>query len=245
MNDYEYLLSDINNIKGIGLKTSKLFKKKNINTIFDLLWSLPRDSIDRTNLVKINELQIGKIQTITINVRKYNFPRIRNLPNRVLCDDDTGKLECVFFNSYEGYIKKILPLGSLVTISGKINYYKNKYQITNPTHVSSDINSIKKIFTSYSLTEGLTEKKYNKIIKEVLKNIPDLDEWLSDEILKKFNYISWKKSILELHNPKNIRKKGNFLSRLIFDEILSTFLINSKIRKNIKKTKKNKKKIQQ
>ena len=243
MNSYEYLLSDINNIKGIGTKTSKLFKKKNINTIFDLLWSLPRDSVDRTNIVKINELQIGKIQTITINVRKYNFPRIRNLPNRVLCDDDTGKLECVFFNSYEGYIKKILPLGSLVTISGKINYYKNKYQITNPTHVSSDINSIKKIFTSYSLTEGLTEKKYNKIIKEVLKNIPDLDEWLSDEILKKFNYISWKKSILELHNPKNIRKKGNFLSRLIFDEILSTFLINSKIRKNIKKTKKNKKKF--
>ncbi len=243
MNNYEYLLSDINNIKGIGLKTSKLFKKKNINTIFDLLWSLPRDSIDRTNLVKINELQIGKIQTITINVRKYNFPRIRNLPNRVLCDDDTGKLECVFFNSYEGYIKKILPLGSLVTISGKINYYKNKYQITNPTHVSSDINSIKKIFTSYRLTEGLTEKKYNKIIDEVLKNIPDLDEWLSDEILKKFNYISWKKSILELHNPKNIRKKGNFLSRLIFDEILSTFLINSKIRKNIKKIKKTKKKF--
>jgi len=243
MNSYEYLLSDINNIKGIGTKTSKLFKKKNINTIFDLLWSLPRDSIDRTNLVKINELLIGKIQTITINVRKYNFPRIRNLPNRVLCDDDTGKLECVFFNSYEGYIKKILPLGSLVTISGKISYYKNKYQITNPTHVSSNINSIKKIFTSYSLTEGLTEKKYNKIIDEVLKNIPDLEEWLSDEILKKFNYISWKKSILELHNPKNIKKKGNFLSRLIFDEILSTFLINSKIRKNIKKIKKNKKKF--
>ena len=243
MNSYEYLLSDINIIKGIGTKTSKLFKKKNINTIFDLLWSLPRDSIDRTSLVKINELQIGKIQTITINVRKYNFPRIRNLPNRVLCDDDTGKLECVFFNSYEGYIKKILPLGSIVTISGKISYYKNKYQITNPTHLSSDTNSIKKIFTSYSLTEGLTEKKYNKIINVVLKNIPDLEEWLSDEILKKFNYISWKKSILELHNPKNIKKKGNFLSRLIFDEILSTFLINSKIRKNIKKIKKNKKKF--
>ena len=190
MNSYEYLLSDINNIKGIGTKTSKLFKKKNINTIFDLLWSLPRDTIDRTNLVKINELQIGKIQTITINVRKYNFPRIRNLPNRVLCDDDTGKLECVFFNSYEGYIKKILPLGSLVTISGKISYYKNKYQITNPTHISSDINSIKKIFTSYSLTEGLTEK-YNRIIDEVLKNIPNLEEWLSDEILKNL-IISWK-----------------------------------------------------
>ena len=35
----------------------------NINTVFDLIWSLPRDTIDRTNLVKINELQIGKIHT--------------------------------------------------------------------------------------------------------------------------------------------------------------------------------------
>jgi len=243
MNSYEYLLSDINKIKGIGIKTSKLFRKKNINTIFDLLWSRPRDAIDRTNLTKINELQIGKIQTITVNVIKYNFPRIRNLPNKVYCEDDTGKIECIFFNSYEGYIKKILPINSTVTISGKIGYYKKKYQITNPTHISSNIDSIKKIFPSYSLAEGLTEKKYNNIINEVLKNIPDLNEWLSDEILKNFNYISWKKAIHELHDPRNIKKKGNFLNRLIFDEIISTFLINSKIRKTIKKIKKKNKKF--
>ena len=238
MSSFEYLLQDINSIKGIGSKTSKLFRKKNINTIFDLLWSLPRNSIDRTNLVKINELQIGKIQTIKINVLKYNFPRIRNLPNRVFCEDETGKIDCIFFNSYEGYIKKVLPINSTVTISGKIGYYKKKYQITNPTYVSSNTDSIVKVFSTYSLTEGLTEKKYNKIISEVLKNIPNLNEWLSDDILKKFNYISWKDAILELHDPQNIKKKGNFLSRLIFDEIISTFLINSRVRKSIKKIKK-------
>ncbi len=238
MNSYEYLLKDINTIKGIGTKLSKLFKKKNINTIFDLLWSLPRDTIDRSNLVKINELQIGKIQTIRVRVQKYNFPRIRNLPNKVFCEDETGKIDCIFFNSYEGYIKKILPLDSTVTVSGKVGYYKNKYQITNPTYVSSNSESIKKIFSSYSLTDGLTEKKYNNIIDQVLKNIPELNEWLSNEILQKFDNISWKKSILELHNPKNINKKGNFLYRLIFDEIMSSFLINSKIRKTIKKFKK-------
>ncbi len=243
MNNYEYLLSDINKIKGIGNKTAKLFKKKNINTIFDILWSLPRDSTDRSNLVKINELQIGKIQTLKLNVLKYNFPRIRNLPNKVICEDDTGKLECIFFNSYEGYIKKILPLNSTVTISGKIGYYKNRYQITNPTHVSSDVNAVKKIFSNYSLTEGLTEKKYNSIIEKILKNIPDLYEWHNQSILKKFNFISWKKAVLELHDPKNIKKKGYFLKRLIFDEIIATFLINSKIRKNIKKVKKIRKKF--
>ncbi len=243
MSSYEYLLSDISTIKGIGTKIGKLFRKKNINTIFDLLWNLPRDFVDRSNVYPINELQVGKIQTVTVVVKKYNFPRIRNLPNKVICEDETGKLDCIFFNSYEGYIRKILPLNAKVTISGKIGYYNKKYQITNPTHLSEDPNSVKKIDKSYSLTEGLNNKLYNKIIQEVLKNIPNLDEWLNKETLKKFDNISWKKAVLELHNPNNINKKGNFLERLIFDEILSTFLINSKIRKTIKKFKKEKKKF--
>ncbi len=241
MSSYEYLLSDISTIKGIGTKIGKLFRKKNINTIFDLLWNLPRDFVDRSNVYPINELQVGKIQTVTVVVKKYNFPRIRNLPNKVMCEDETGKLDCIFFNSYEGYIRKILPLNAKVTISGKIGYYNKKYQITNPTYLSEDPNSVKKIDKSYSLTEGLNNKLYNKIIQEVLKNIPNLNEWLDKETLKKFDNISWKKAVLELHNPNNINKKGNFLNRLIFDEILSTFLINSKIRKTIKKFKKEKK----
>ena len=31
---------------------------------------------------------------------------IRNLPNKVVCEDSTGKINCIFFNRYEGYIKK-------------------------------------------------------------------------------------------------------------------------------------------
>ena len=243
MYNYEFLLRDINTIKGIGLKTTKLFKKKNINTIFDLIWSLPRNFTDRTNVLTINELQIGKICTVVVDVKKYNFPRVRRLPNRVSCVDNTGEIDCIFFNSYEGYIKKILPLNSRVTISGKVKYYKGRYQITNPTHVSNDTNSIKKIHSNYSLTDGLTEKKYLSIIEYVLKNLPDLDEWLSISVLKKFKNLSWKESVLKLHNPKNVNKKGNHLNRLIFDEIMSSFLINSKIRTAIKKIKKNRKKI--
>ena len=237
----DYLLSCINNIDGVGNKTAKLFKKKNINTVFDLIWTLPKDFVDRRNLAKINELKIGKIQTINVNVVKYNFPRIRNLPNTVICKDDTGEINCTFFNSFEGYIRKILPLNSNVTISGKINYFRKKYQIINPTYVSTDTNSIKKVFSTYSLTEGLTEKKYQNIINNALKKIPNLKEWHNKIILKKFNNISWKDSLLELHNPLNSDKNGPFLKRLIFDEIMSTFLINSSIRKAVKKIKKNKK----
>ena len=37
--NYEYLLSDLKSIKGVGLKTSNLLKRKKINSIFDLLWN--------------------------------------------------------------------------------------------------------------------------------------------------------------------------------------------------------------
>ncbi len=242
--NYEYLLSDLKSIKGVGLKTSNLLKRKKINSIFDLLWKLPKSYTDRSLSSKIKDLKIDEIQTITIIPQKYSFPRVRNLPNRVLCKDETGEINCVFFNSYEGYIRKILPIGKKVTISGKIKYFRNKYQLTNPKYISEDSLIIKQKHNTYSLTEGISEKVYNKIIFQIIKNLPQIDEWHSKNVLKNFGNIGWNDSIKKLHEPENIGKfKENFYQRLAFDEIFSTFLVNSEIRKKIKKIKKTKKKF--
>jgi ATP-dependent DNA helicase RecG len=237
--NYKYLLSDLTTLKGVGIKTTNLLKKKKINNIFDLLWKLPKSYTDRSLSFKIKDLRIGENQTITVIPQKYFFPRVRNLPNRVLCYDETGDIDCVFFNSYEGYIKKILPLGKEITISGKIGYFRNKYQLTNPKYISEDSSLIKQKHNSYSLTEGISEKIYNKIINQIIEKLPILDEWHSKSILHKFNNIGWNDSIKELHSPENIgNHKENFYQRLAFDEIFSTFLVNSEIRKKIKKIKK-------
>ncbi|ETA69666.1 ATP-dependent DNA helicase RecG [Candidatus Pelagibacter ubique] len=242
--NYEYLLSDLSSLKGVGTKTKNLLKKKNINNLFDLLWKLPKSYTDRSLSSKIKELKIGEIQTVTIIPQKYNFPRIRKLPNRVLCSDETGEIDCIFFNSYEGYIKKILPLGKEITVSGKIGHFKNKYQITNPKYVSEDSSLIKQTHNKYSLTEGISEKIYNKILNQIINNLPVFNEWHSKSILSKFKNISWNSSIKELHKPENIGNyKSNFYQRLAFDEIFSTFLVNSEIRKKIRKIKKKNKVI--
>ena len=241
-NTYKYLLSDLKNLKGVGLKTSKILKKKKINNIFDLLWRLPKSYTDRSKSTQISNLKIGDIQTVTLIPYKYNFPRIRNLPNKVFCKDKTGELDCIFFNSYEGYVKKILPLNKEVTISGKVSFFKNKYQITNPKYISEDASIIKDKHNKYSLTEGISEKFYNNIILQILKDIPQFNEWHNDEILKKFNGISWNDSIIELHKPENIGKyNSNFYERLAYDEIFASFLVHSEIRKKIKKIKKQRK----
>ena len=243
-NNYDYLLSDLTKLNGVGKKTMDILKKKKVNTIFDLLWRLPKSYTDRSLVTKISDLQINKVQTIRIIPAKYQFPRVRNLPNRVNCSDETGKIDCIFFHSYEGYVRKILPLNQEVTISGKITSFKGKYQITNPTYVSQDSSLIETVHNKYSLTEGITEKNYNKIIKQILENLPILNEWHDKEILERFKNESWNESIIKLHDPENIQNyKANFYQRLAYDEIFASFLVNSEIRKKIKKIKKTSKKI--
>jgi len=152
----EFLTRNISYLNGVGIKLKNLLKKKDIEKISDLLWNLPQGYTDRSNLQTLDKLEIGKITTIKVKVMKYNFPRIRNLPNKVFCEDEKGKIDIVFFNSREGYIRKILPLNTKVVISGKVKYFKNKYQITNPAYVVpvEKEDYVNKIIPKYSLTEG-------------------------------------------------------------------------------------------
>ena len=242
---HDFLFQNVSILDGVGTKTIKLLKKKEIEKISDLLWNFPQGFTDRSNLQTLDKLEIGKITTIKVKVVKYNFPRIRNLPNKVICEDKNGKIDIIFFNSREGYIRKILPLNTSVIISGKINYFKKKYQITNPAYIVP-INKedyVNKIIPKYSLTEGLTEKIYRKLIEQVLKNITDLTEWHNDKILKKIGNVGWSQSIFNVHQDKENNFNSKFHRRLAYDEILANLLVLSQARKRIKKFKKIKKKF--
>ena len=244
INKKNFLFEDVTIIDGVGKKLSIYLRKKKIEKVNDLLWNLPYSFTDRSEIVTLDKLEVGKIFTIKVKILKYNFPRIRNLPSRVFCKDEFGEIDLIFFNSREGYIRKILPLNEWVAISGKVNFFRKKYQITNPTYVEKieQLELVKKIIPKYSLTEGLSEKIYIKIIEKVFKGIPQIDEWHDKNFIKKMNFLSWEDSIKKLHNSK-IEKdlNSNYLKRLAYDEIFANFLFNSNNRNKIKKVKKNKK----
>ena len=237
LNKNSFLFKDISSIKGVGKTLEKYLKNKKVDKVKDLLLDLPYEVIDRSEITSLDKLEIGKITTIQVTVKKYNFPRIRNLPNKVICSDENNKINIIFFNSREGYIRKILPLNKQVIISGKINFYKKNYQITNPTYVKEKNlkDKITKIFPKYNLTEGLKEKIYRNIILKVLSNFDKDDEWYSEQFLKENNFNKLEQTFKNLHNP--ITKKdinSNDYRRLVFDEIFSNLLYLSKSRKIVK-----------
>ena len=157
----DFIFSEINNLKGVGPQLSKYLKKKKIEKIKDIVLNLPYSETDRSKIYKLKDLEVGKIQTIKVLVKKLNFPRVRNLPNKIFCEDKTGKIEIVYFNSREGYLRKLFPLNEIVIVSGKVNYFNKKYQITNPDYVTSSENQeyVTKNIPKYNLTKGINEKK--------------------------------------------------------------------------------------
>ena len=235
-----FIFSSINNLKGVGPQLSKYLKKKRIEKIKDIILNLPYSDTDRSKIYKLNELEVGKIQSIKVLVKKLNFPRIRNLPNKIICEDETGKIDIVYFNSREGYLRKLYPLNEWLIISGKINYFNKKYQITNPEYVTKLDNQeyVIKNIPKYNLTKGINEKKYRFISEQVINNLPIIEDWLEEKFIKENNLIGWSEGIKRLHNSKESKNnQSNSFRRLVFDELCANFLALSENRKRIKKNK--------
>ena len=238
-----FIFQDVNELKGVGTKLSRYLKNKKIEKIKDIILHLPYSETDRSKISELNQLEIGKIQTIKVIVKKLNFPRIRNLPNRIMCEDDTGKIDIIYFNSREGYLRKIFPLNETVIISGKVNFFRNKYQITNPDYVTSIDNQeyVTKNIPKYNLTKGINEKKYRQISEQVTQNLPVIEDWLSEKFIKQNNLLNWNDAIKKLHNSDESKNnKSKSFRRIVFDEICANFLTLSESRKRIKKEKRNK-----
>ena len=236
----DFIFNKVNNLKGVGPQLSKYLKKKRIEKIKDVILNLPYSEIDRSKIFKLNSLEVGKIQSIKVKVIKLNFPRIRNLPNRINCEDETGKIDIVYFNSREGYLRKLFPVNNWVIISGKISYFNKKYQITNPDYVTSLDNEdyVIKNIPKYNLTKGINEKKYRSISEQVINNLPRIDDWIDINFIKKNKMIGWNEGIKKLHSSneaKNLQSES--FRRLVFDELCANFLALSENRKRFKKAK--------
>ena len=236
----DFIFKNVDVLKGVGSQLSKYLKNRKIEKIKDVILNLPYSETDRSKLYKLNELEIGKIQSVKVLIKKLNFPRIRNLPNKIDCEDETGKVQIVYFNSREGYLRKMFPVNQWVIVSGKISYFNKKYQITNPDYVTTLDNQeyVVKNIPKYNLTKGVNEKKYRSISEQVINSLPNIVDWLDEDFIKKNNLLNWNKSIIKLHSTSEGKNNSSSsFRRLVFDELCANFLVLSENRKRIKKSK--------
>ena len=223
------LFAEVTALPGLGPRLGKLVEKLAGPHVVDLCWHLPSGLIDRRFAPKVAEAPEGGIATLTVRVDKHIPSPNRRLPYRVLCSDETGAITLVFFHARPDYLEKLLPVGAVRIISGKVERFRGEAQMSHPDHVATLENkdSLAAVEPVYPLSAGLTPKVVAKAVRAALDRVPNLPEWHDPAWKKKNGWMSWKDSLLAAHAPEramDLNLDTPVRTRLAYDELLANQL---------------------
>lgn len=216
---------DLSYLRLLKTKENQL-RKRNLETIEDILEFLPKEYYDFTTPLSIRDsISFGYENNIAIIA---NLVDAKETPKTITATfvDDTGELEVVFFN--QKYILRSLFPGCNYIICGKFqnNKYTGKLQMINPIFISRDIEKYKKIIPRYVKIQGMSSEYFLDIIDKALEFAPLLQDY-DQTLLKDFRIMDKKTSLQEIHKPRSFQMLNYAHNRLIFD-LLFRFLWLSK-----------------
>ena len=219
------LLSPLEKVKGIGLKTGEQFILAGIYTVGDLIDFLPRGYEDFSQIVNISDIKPGKatIKAKCETIATRIVRRGMRITTATLADK-SGKLQAVWFN--QPYRETQLKSGEDFFFSGTFEFNYNRYQLTNPSaeKVSDLPVQTGRILPIYHSIKGLKTTLVRKILSELRPLITMLPETLPENIVKSEKLISKSQAILIMHFPDNIEMIEKAKERLAFEELFQLIL---------------------
>ena len=211
---------DLNNLKGIGEKTEKLFYKAGVEKVNDLLRYYPRYYDVFEEPVLIRDLECDRTQAIKGTVvREVSVKRVRNLQvvTGYLRDERGDAIKATWFNS--PYLKGKLTIGSTFIFRGFVKENYSNSSIEQPKIFGiAEYNKKKgEMQPVYSLVSGLTNNVVQKAVKQALKLV-ETEEFLPEKIRNKYGLEGLQQAIEHIHYPTDKNQLYSARKRLIFDE---------------------------
>jgi len=240
------LQTSIQFIKGVGPRLSEILKKKNIQTVEDALYFLPRAYEDRRHIKTISQLTIGKMETVIGRVQHADIAyHGRRRTFEMVIGDETGTLVGKWFNFNPRFMKGRFRKGMRLILSGEVRLFQFRKEMHHPEleildeapnaqEGASGQPSIEdslhfgRIVPIYSETEGLYQRQ--RLLRRIMKNVVDLFagkafSGIPEEICQGQRLILLSEAFRRVHFPdpeENItllnEGKSRAHRRLIFDE---------------------------
>lgn len=230
------LFAPATSLSGVGPRFAKLFETLTGGpAVLDLCWHLPSGLIDRRYAPPLAEAVPGRVATLTIEVDEHRVPPTRRQPYRVLCHDASETLELVFFHAHRDYLMKLLPPGQTRVVSGKVELFNDRLQMTHPDHVAppAEAASLQTVEPVYPLTAGLTLKTVGKAVQAALQRVPALPEWLDPALKAREGWVDWQPALTAVHAPQeesDLAPLSPQRRRLAYDELLANQLAIALVR---------------
>ena len=240
------LFAPVTSLAGVGPKQDKLFRyllsRDETPRLVDLLLHLPTSVIDRRARPKIRDAAVGTMVTLEVTVDRHRPPPPRNsrAPHLVYASDETGDVVLTYFRSPPGFVEKLLPVGAKRYVSGTLQMYDGVPQIVHPDRVVDEAGFAKLsgIDPVYPLTEGLALGSLRRAIAQALTKLPALPEWISPEVIRRYNFPPIAEALTRVHVPvelTDILPDQPFWSRLAFDELLAGQLALALVRAQLRR----------
>lgn len=232
------LEKSVETIKGVGKKYLQTLNELEIYTIRDILYNIPyrvSSSTDFSSSVKDNEKVIttGKVET-RVSTQFYGNRRSRSF---FTLSTSSGSIKIVFFNQH--YLKKNLVEGRDIVVKGTYNAANNTITASSVSfNTAEEKPKGDTIEVFYHLKQGITQKKFIKLVEESFKMI-DGENVILDLVPENFKGI-WKleRILYTLHYPKTADEFDKARKMFAFHELFNYQLklqlqnINSRIEDN-------------
>ena len=216
-------------IKGIGKIRSKLIRDElKIDTCQQMLYNFPFRYIDRSKFFKISEI---KNEMVHVQIKGvFKDLKLVKFSNKY-------RLEGKFFDGYNymtinwfkglSWVEKSIELNKEYVLFGRLSWFNNKPNMVHPEFermnsiVKKGFVKIKPVYhsTEKLINHGITNNFFIKIIKNIFSFVEDeLDENLNKEINEKYNFYSTRKSLINIHFPKDFKHLEIAKKKIIFEE---------------------------
>ncbi len=221
-------MATVHQLQGVGTASAALLEKLNIFTTDDLLFHLPRDYEDRSTIIPMNQLVVGRSYLLEGTVSSIDFPPGKRKSMAVLLEDDFGKVTLRFYHIYKALTDKMRS-GNRLRVFGEVRVGARGLELYHPEiqQISAQTALPKTRLTAiYPSTEGLTQAKLREYVRQALEqhseNLPEL-------LPEKFtNGYALKEALEYIHEPPidaNMQQlmQGSHPAqqRLIFEELVA------------------------
>ncbi|MDH0029755.1 MULTISPECIES: ATP-dependent DNA helicase RecG [unclassified Acinetobacter] len=221
-------MNSVQQLQGVGAAAATLLEKLHIFSTDDLLFHLPRDYEDRSTIIPMNQLVVGRSYLLEGEVRSVDFPPGKKKSLAALLQDDFGKVTLRFYHIYKGLTDRI-KIGQRLRIFGEVRVGARGLELYHPEiQVIQQHTALPKtqLTAIYPSTEGLTQPKLREYVRQALQyHSDDLPELLP----KKYsNGYELKEALHYIHEPPT---DANMLQlnqgshpaqqRLIFEELVA------------------------
>ncbi len=211
-------------LKGIGPRRAEALEKLGVHSLHHLFFLFPRRYEDRTHFLKINEVSPAESVTLRGEVLTLGVRPLRKNPIfELVVGDDTGMIPAVWFN--QPYLKNQFEVGMKVILSGKVDFYQDRLQMTSPEYEiveseEGDTVHSGRIVPVYPLTEGLYQRSLRVAMKELIDHHleKEIHETLPEKVRETRGLMPLPEAFYEMHFPSSFDRLAEARKRIVFEE---------------------------